>query len=133
MKRSAKLTTKQAGELEQVIRSGNAREIRKAQGILLVDQEADVGTIATVTAYTEKHAYKLRRLFLCNGVEAITDKRTPKPKRLLTKQQRAEVIETIRTKRPCELDRYFQNYEYWTTGALGEYLKRTYHVAYKSR
>jgi transposase len=133
MKRSPKLTTEQADELEQVIRNGHAREIRKAQGILLVDQEADVRMIATVTAYTEKHAYKLRRLFLYNGIEAIADKRTPKPKRLLTKQQRAELIETIQTKRPCELDRDFQNYGYWTTGALGEYIKRTYSVEYKSK
>jgi transposase len=133
MKHSPKLTRKQSTELEGIIRKGNAREVRKAQSILLVNEEAVCKTVTMVTGYTEKHAYKLRRLFLRSGKDAITDKRNPKPKRLMSKAQRAELIETIRVKRPWELGSYYQHYEYWTTGVLGEYIKRTYKVEYKSK
>lgn len=106
--------------------------MKHAQVILLIDQEMDAHTIELITAYTQKYAYKLRRQYLQVGIEAITDKRTPKPKELLTRNQREQIIETIKTKNPKELGSYYQNYEYWTAGVLGEYIKRTYQVEYKS-
>ena len=110
-----------------------SREIKHAQAILLIDQEIDPGTIEMLTAYTQKHAYKLRHRYLTCGIEAITDKRTPKPKELLTQKQRAEIIEVIKTKKPEELGAYYEKCEYWMTGVLGEYIKRTYDVVYKSK
>lgn len=110
-----------------------SREVKHAQAILLIDQDVDPETIEMVTAYTPKHAYKLRRYYLSYGKEAITDKRTPTPKELLTKKQRAAIIETIKTKKPNALGTYYQHYEHWTTGVLGEYIQRTYRVAYKSK
>jgi transposase len=135
VKKSVKLTTKQRTELSAVISDAErtSREIKHAQAILLIDQEIDQHTIEMVTAYTGKHAYKLRRRYLQSGIEAITDRRTPKPKELLTRIQRVEIIEIIKTKKPSELGSYYQNYEYWTTGVLGEYIKRAYQIEYKSK
>lgn len=135
MKRSVKLTGKQKAELSGIIGSSEStrREVKQAQAVVLIDQEVDPRTIALVTAYTEKHAYKLRARYCRFGKAALTDKRKPKAKELLTKAQRAEVIATIRTKKPATLGTHYQHYDYWTTGVLGEYIKRTYKTEYKSR
>jgi len=66
------------------------------------------------------------------GRGAIKDKRIGKPKELLTKQERENIIETVKTKTPNECDAHYRS-EYWTTGILGEYIKRTYEVEYKSK
>jgi transposase len=108
MKPSPKLTIEQVSDLQHVIRNGDARAVRKAQAILLVNQEAGAAGIPVFTGYSEKHAYKIRRAFLTNGIDAIRDKRNPKPRRLLTKSQRAELVATIKTKQPCELDIYLR-------------------------
>lgn len=135
MKKAVRLTTRQKTELSRVISDGEStsREIKHAQAILLIDQNIDCETIATVTAYSPKHIYKLRWCYLRFGKEAIIDKRAPKPKELLTRKQRAEIIQIIKTKKPKELGNYYQNCEYWTTGVLGEYIKREYRVEYKSK
>jgi transposase len=133
MKRSPKLTTEQMSELNGMIQKGNGGEVRKCQAVLLVNQESNGATIGMLTGYTEKHAYKLRRSFLHDGIDAIKDKRVPKPRRRLTKTERAAVVETIKTRRPCELGSYYQHYGYWTTAILGAYIKRTYGVEYKSK
>lgn len=129
------MTGEQKAELSSIIGNteSTSREIKQAQAILLIDEGVDAKTAALVTAYAEKHAYKLRARYLRFGKAVITDKRKPKAKELLTKQQRAEIIQTIRTKRPRELGTYYQNCEYWTTGVLGEYITRTYHAQYKSK
>lgn len=89
--------------------------------------------VQLLTGYSRTHAFRLRREYLKSGLEYIKDKREGKPKELLTKTQREETIRVIRTKKPKEIEAYYQNYEYWTTGVLGEYIKRTYKVEYKSK
>jgi len=75
----------------------------------------------------------LRKRYVVKGSDALQDHREGQPKEILTKTQRAEIIATIQTKKPSELDTYYQNYEHWTTGVLGAYIKRSYGVAYKSK
>jgi transposase len=132
MKKAPKLTTEQITDLHHIIRNGTGTETRKAQAILLINQEADARAFATHTTYTEKHAYRLRRLFLRHGTDAVADKRKPRPKTLRTRRQRSEIIETVKAKTPNDIDRYY-NGDYWTTGSLGEYILRTYGVQYKSK
>lgn len=135
MKRSPKLNTEQIAALQAFLREGSrsGREVRRAQAVLLVDQEANPTNIATVTGYRRRQAFELRRKYIAHGVTALRDNRKGKPKELLTKTQREEVLATVRTKNPCDLGAYFQNYAYWTTGVLAEYIKRTYEVEYKSK
>ncbi len=122
-------------ELREIINKGasTGREVRKAQAILLLDQETDFETIRSITAYERRRIFQLRSEYLEHGISTIKDKREGKPKELLTKKQREEIVLTIKTRRPCELSTYRQNYEHWTTGVLGEYIKRTYKVQYKSK
>lgn len=135
MKRLPKLNTEQRGILKGFLRENgrSGREVRRAQTILLLDQDVAPTAVAAVTGYQRRHAFNLRRNYRANGIDALKDKRKGKPKELLTTSQRAELIEAIKTHRPCELGAYYQEHLYWTTGVLGEYIKRTYHTEYKSK
>lgn len=134
MKRSPKLTKDQTQEIHTFIRNTarSGREVRRAQAVLLVDEDVDPAAIRAVTAYKRRQIFAVRKNYLSGGIEAIKDKQKGTPKELLTKQQRIEIIETIKTKKPNELDAYYQNYDYWTTGVLGAYIERTHKVKYKS-
>lgn len=107
-------------------------EVRRAQAVLLVNDGADAESIKTITGLSRKHAFTLRQRFMSEGITAVRDKREGKPKELLTKGQRTAIIETVKTKTPSDCDPYY-NSDYWTTGILGEYIKRTYNVQYKSK
>ena len=134
MKRSPKLTPKHIAELGTIIadKKSLGQDVKKAQAVLLVNDEMDSAFIEQMTGYSEKHAYRLRRQYLKDGIDGITDKRNPKPKELLTRKQQAEIIETIKTKTPNECDRYY-NADFWNTGVLGAYIERAYKVKYKSK
>lgn len=135
MKRSQKLTENQQQEIRTFIRKGaiSSREARRAQTVLLVNEDVRVDAIMSVTGYKRRQIFTLRKKYLAGGIEAIKDKQRGKPRELLTKKQREEVIKTIKTKKPSELGAYYQNYDYWTTGILGAYIERMYEVKYKSK
>lgn len=121
--------------LEAFLREGkrSGREVCRAQAVLLIDQEVSQAAISTVTGYHRRQAFELRRKYRVRGVEGLKDSRKGTPKELLNKKQRSELLTTIRTKKPADLGTYYQNYGYWTTGVLGDYIKRTYAVEYKSK
>lgn len=126
------LTSHQKKELSEIIRNSEAKapEVRRAQAILLIDSNAPATTITTLTNYTRRHAWRLKRQYVTNGRDAIADKREGEPKPLLTKKQRQAVIATLTTKTPDEAGYYGEG---WTTNMLGDFIERRYHVRYKSR
>lgn len=132
MKRCPKLNQKQIKELKGVIKDKESsnKEIRRAQAIILIDKEADCNTITTLTNYSRRQIFDLRKDYLKQGLETIKDKRKKQFKELLTKNQRNEIIEILKTKTPKDY-----NYEnnYWTTGTLGDFIKIRYNVQYKSK
>ena len=134
MKRCQKLTANQLQDLHKVIENNqrSAREIKRAQTVILVDAEAGAETIAAVTGYNRIYAFRLRKKFLKQGMAAIDDKRKKKQKELLTKKQRETLVELIKTKKPSDCDARYDS-EYWTTGMLGDYIERTHQVKYKSK
>lgn len=134
-KHPQKLTGKQMRELHGIIAANSSKgpEVRRAQAILLIDENVSAEGIKAMTGYGRTRAFMLRKRYLADGIETVRDHREGKPKELLTKQQRTQLVETIKTKQPSEIDAYYQNYEYWTTGILAEYIKRTWGVAYKSK
>lgn len=134
MKRCPKLTNKQIAELQDVIRDSkrSSKETRRAQAVLMVNEEAPDKTLTCLTGYNREHAFWLRKRYLKQGITAIEDKKKKNPKELLTKREREEILQTIKTKTPNECSPYY-NSDYWTTGLVGEYIKRTYNVAYKSK
>lgn len=132
MQKCLKLTPKQTNELKDVVRNNDSTgaEVRRAQTILLVDQEVESTAITAVTGYSRRHAFTLRRRYLENGISAIQDKRQGQPKALLAKKQREEVIAAVKTTKPSD---HQYNSQHWTTGILGDFIKRKYRVQYKSK
>lgn len=61
---------------------------------------------------------------------ALEDRRRGQPKELLTKKQRNEIIETVKTKTPKAVG---ITSDFWTTSILGQWIEQEYDVVYKSR
>lgn len=129
MKHYQKLKQNQIKELNAVVvdTHSSSVEVRRAQAILLVDK----GNAPTsMTGYSRRQCFDIRKRYVEQGVSAIADKRKGNLKPLLTKAQREEIITTLKTKTPKDL-----NYQadYWSTVLLGYHIEKTYKVKYKSR
>lgn len=134
MKRAEKLNKFQVNQLSEIITNTDSTvlEVRRVQAVLLINKEVKGEELERLTGYNEKHAYRLRQRYCKDGIQAIIDKRKPKPRELLTRRERKEILKTLQHKTPNEIDSYY-NSDYWSTGILGEYIKRTYNVEYKSK
>lgn len=132
MKTKTKLNKNQIRELEQAISQNqhSAAEVRRCQAILLLNEGADQAIVSRLTGYGRRHCFLLKKNYLASGLAALQDKRQGKPKELLTKAQREEIITTLKTKTPKDFN---YNSDYWTTNLLGYHIQRTYKVKYKSR
>lgn len=126
-----KLNQKQKEELERCAKASNDKdEIRKSQTILLLDEKNGLKLVKRLIGYGRTQAYTIKKRYLKEGIPSLSDKRKGKPKELLTKQQREEIIETVKTKRPkdCGYER-----EHWITSILGDWINRNFKVKYKSK
>ncbi len=132
MKKCKKLISKRKQELQDVINNSKSsgREVRRSQAVLLLNQDTDIQMIIALTKYSRRQIFDLRRNYLEKGVKAIKDKKKGKPKEILTKKQRDEMIEIIKTKSPRD---YEYECNYWTTTILGDFVEQEYKVKYKSK
>jgi len=131
MIRCQKLKQKQIYQLQTIIKtSKKTDEVKRAQTILLLNQENDIKQISALTGYQRRQIFSLRKSYLEKGIDSLTDKRKGEPKELLTKKQRQEIIEVIKTKTPKDLG-YF--WEFWTSSILTDYIEQKYSVRYKSK
>lgn len=131
--RKLQLVSAQIRELQTIAQEAkNADESRRAQAILMLERGKAEEDIAAFTGYQLDHVFRLRSQYRKGGSKAIQDKRKGKPKQLLAKKQREAIIQTLAKKTPNEIDSYY-NSDHWTTGVLGEYIKRIYDVRYKSK
>ncbi len=125
------LSQKQKDELENTIRSSRKTgEVLRAQTILMLDERESHVKVKRMTGFSKTHAFHLRRAYVKNGIESLKDKREGKPKALLTAKQREKVLETVKTKTPKDCG--FVS-EHWSTGILGEWIKKKFKVEYKSK
>ncbi|HBY73167.1 MAG TPA: hypothetical protein DEG44_00550 [Candidatus Kerfeldbacteria bacterium] len=133
--KSPKLKPKQEKELRDFIllNAHTSREVKRAQAVILVDKEIKLTDIFALTGLGRSQVFNLRRQYLKKGLTVIADKNKPNPKELLTKIQRNEIIAAVFRKTPGACDPYFEKNDYWTTGILGEYIRRQYDVTYKSK
>ena len=113
-----------------LIKGKSSAVTRKAQAVLMIHRGKAEADILEMTSYSKRHAQALRKNYLAKGAIALTDKRKGQPKEILTKAQRTEVIETVKTKRPDEVGLYG---EYWTTGLLAKFIELRYEAKYKSK
>src|SRR3989344_6272228 len=113
-----KLKQKQIKELEKLVEDSARKspEARRAQAVLLLNEGAPVTTINRITRLSRTRMFVIYASYIEIGVEAFRDKRQGKPKEILTKKQRDEIVATVGKKTPKQLG--FGN-EFWTTGVLG--------------
>lgn len=132
MKKRPKLTSKQKQELQSLINDTNSsgKEVRRAQAVLLLDQDTDIQMIVSLATYSRRQIFDVRKNYLDKGIKAVKDKRKGKPKEILAKKQRNELISTVKAKTPRA---YEYECDYWTTAILGDFIERQYQVKYKSK
>lgn len=132
MKLSEKLNNNQIKGLNEIIKNNKSSgtEIRRAQAILMVNNNIPVEIIAEISGYRRTNIFEVRAKYLKNGAGAILDKRKGTPKEILTKKQREEITNILKSSRPLD---YGYVGEFWTTGILGNFIEKRYKVKYKSK
>lgn len=132
MQKCKKLINKQQQELQTVINysKSSGREVRRAQAVLLLNQETAVEAIIVLTNYSYRQIFDLRKNYLKKGIIVIQDKKKGKPRELLTKKQLAEIVKTIKEKTPKD---FGYNTDFWTTGIVGAVIESEYEIKYKSK
>jgi transposase len=106
------------------------KETCRAQAILLLDEGSDSKIIERFTCLKSGYAYELTKKFREEGVESLKDKRKKKPKALLTRGQREEIKQLLKTETPRK---YGYDCDEWTTGILAELIEKRFNVRYKSK
>lgn len=96
--------------------------------VSLLDSSGDV----SITGYSIKHAERLRRDYLSDGTSTFEDKRSNQRERILSRDEKQQVLTILKTKQPKEVIPACTS-EHWTTGLLGLYIKNEYSKAYKSK
>lgn len=107
-------------------------EVRRAAAVLYIDDEAGAATIYRFTHYSRRQAFAIRQAYLKLGIDALRDKRRSNRDRVLTTQQRNQVITVLQTTQPKDVLAGCAD-TYWSTNLLGEYIERRYGVRYKSK
>lgn len=132
MKRREKLTSEQTNELKKLIKNKESTrsELLRAQAVLLIDVKSSQEEIELLTGFDKKYAFKLRKKYLEIGLIALADKRKAKPRSLLTRGQREQVIKILKESIPKDFG--FET-DFWSTLILGKLIKEQYNVHYKSR
>ena len=132
MEKCDKLTLKQTEELQNIVSDSRSsgREVRRAQAVLLLNEETKIKTIIALTNYSRRQIFDLRKNYLNKGISAIKDKKKGKPKELLTKNQLSEIVKIIKEKTPKN---YGYDCDYWATGIVGNVIESKYKVKYKSK
>ena len=132
MQRCDRLTNKQEQELQNIINNSKSsgREVRRAQAVLLLNQETAIEAIVALTNYSRRRIFDLRKNYLKKGIIVIQDKKKGKPKELLTKKQLKEIVKNIKEKTPRD---FGYDYDFWTTGIVGAVIESEHQVKYKSK
>jgi transposase len=126
------LTAAQIAELRAFVKhkETNLKESHRVQAILMLNRKLDYDIIEEFTGFKRSSVFALRKRFIAKGIDVIKDKRKKPPRELLTKNQRAQILDVLHKRSPKE---YGLEQEYWSTWALGHLIKEQYGVKYKSR
>lgn len=127
------LTKKQTQELKVLINqtSGySAREIVRAQVILLLAQAVSLATIMLTTGYRRRQIFEIRHRYFAEGLAGILDKRKGKPPCLLNQTQREEILAILLQTTPLD---FGYTEDFWTTELLADLIEARYGVRYASK
>ncbi len=111
-----------------------ANELKRVQAILLInDGKHAYDFIPTMTGYTKKYAFALRKKYIKLGIVSIKEK-SKSFKNILTKAQKSEIANIVKTKSPKDFkDEYGYELNYWNVPVLADLIKQKYNVQYKSK
>lgn len=131
MKKVECFSKKQVDELKSLIKSGDStgHEVRRANALLLWQNNVPKETIEAVTGYNTKYIYKIRKKYITKGISGLLEKKR-KPRSLLTRGQREQIVKTLQNDIPRSFG--FES-DHWTTGILGWLIKEQYNIHYKSK
>lgn len=123
------MTPKQTAEIQTFRKNTkDADAANRALAVLLLVQGGDM----SYSLYTVDHARRLKYAYLRQGLDAFGDKRRSNRDRILTKQERTTVIQTLETRQPKDIIPGCSD-EHWSTYWLGRYIEETFGKSYKSR
>lgn len=124
---------KQTKELKKLINNPHSgkSEAVKAQILLMLDKGVPAKIIVATTDYKERQIYNFKKRFYKKGVSGLVDKRLGKPKEILSKRQRNEILKWIKTKKPKDFK--FYDTDFWTTIILADLIERKYGIKFKSK
>ena len=89
-----------------------------------------VDFIEALTGYKRRQVFKYRAQFLKEGLCGIANKRKGKGKRLLSSNQRNEILTFLTTTTPKD---HGYEVELWSTSVLADLIQEKYGVVYKSK
>ena len=130
MRRVEKLSIKELTELRNIVRtSKNLIEIKRAQAIMLVNDNSTKIVIESITGYSKSFASALRKKYRKNGIAGIKAK-PKKTKNLLTEAQRSEIKQIVPETTPKD---HGIEADFWTIPILAAFIQAKYRVTYKSK
>lgn len=131
MKRQEKLKDAQIQELKEYLRTSESKkEAYRIQAVLMINRDMAIEIVKEMTGFGRSQIFALRSKYLNKGIASIEDPARHNPKELLSKKDRDEIIETIKTKKPEDIGYHS---EFWTTAMVGDWIKKVYKVKYKSK
>jgi transposase len=131
MKKCRKLQEEEKDFLQSFVReASDSHESRRAQAVFLIDGGSSLDFIEALTGFKRRQVFKYRSQFLKQGLQGIAHKRKGKPKALLSKAQRDDIIGFLTQTTPED-----HGYEsvFWTTAILAHLIREKYQVVYKSK
>jgi transposase len=105
-------------------------ESLRVQAILMLNKRLETEIIEEFTGFKRSSIFALRNKYLKHGIDGIRSKRKKKPRGILTKNQRVQVVEVLKKQLPRD---YGFDEDFWTTWSLGHLIHEQYGVKYKSR
>ena len=135
-KREFKLTEQQRIELIRAYDQTTAADVqRRIQAVRLYGEGWSVQAIRDITGSSERSLRRWCAWYEQDGLERLEDQRAGGNNAKLTPEQRAEVIERVKTYRPDQLlpaEVRISRGEFWTVSDLQIGLQRWYGVTWRS-
>ncbi len=135
-KREFKLTEPQRIELIRAYDQATAADVqRRIQAVRLYGEGWSVAAIRDITGSSERSLRRWVAWYEQGGLERLEDQRAGGNNAKLTTEQRAEVIERVKTYRPDQLlpaEVRLSRGEFWTVSDLQIGLQRWYGVTWRS-
>lgn len=94
----------------------------------MINEEKRYVFVKLLTGYGKTQSYTIVNVYLKECFDVLCDRRKGEPKRLFTKVQREEILETVKTKISKDFGYSKEN---WAISILGDWIQRIHGVIYK--